>query len=101
MNVKVIGAAALAAACVAGCCKNCDTEALLTVNGRSLTECELDKDVSALIEFRKGQIPAEQMQQAKDAFREQLAQKFLMETLLLGEAKKLGLANVTNEDVEK
>ena len=84
MNIKAIGVAALAAACVAGC-KNCDKDAPLTVNGRSLSQSELDKDVAALIEFRKGQIPAKEMEKAKEAFKEQLAQKFLMETLLLEE----------------
>ena len=98
MNIKVIGAAALAAVCVAGCCKN---ESLLTVNGKSLTRCELDKDIALLIESRKAQIPAEQMDEAKKVFENQLAQKFLMETLLLDEAKKQGLDTVTPEDLQK
>ena len=96
MNIKVIGAAALAAVCVAGCCKN---ENLLTVNGKSLSRCELDKDVAALMESRK--IPAEQMEETKKMFENQLAQKFLMETLLLAEAKKQGLDTVTPEDLQK
>ena len=99
MNMKVIGAAALAAACVAGCCKK--DEALVTVNGQSLTRCALDKDVASLMAARKAQIPADQMEQAKKTFEEQLAQKFLMETLLLGEAKKQGLDAVTPEDLQK
>ena len=98
MNIKVIGAAALAAVCVAGCCKN---ENLLTVNGKSLSRCELDKDVAALMESRKAQIPAEQKEEAKKMFENQLAQKFLMETLLLDEAKKQGLDTVTPEDLQK
>lgn len=101
MNVKAIGTAALVAACVMGCCKNGSQEVLLTVNGHTLTRCELDKDVTKLIESRKTQIPADQMEQAKKMFEEQLAQKFLMETLLLGEAKKQGLASVTAEDIQK
>ena len=100
MNVKAIGAAALAAAVAVGCCKECKKDALLTLNGRSLTQCELDKDVAALIEFRKGHIPAEEMEKAKEAFKEQLAQKFLMETLLLGEAKKKGIDSVTDADIQ-
>ena len=99
MNIKVIGAAALAAACIAGCCKK--DEALVTVNGQSLTRCALDKDVAALMESRKAHIPADQVEQTKKMFEEQLAQKFLMETLLLGEAKKQGLDNVTPEDIQK
>ena len=98
MNIKVIGVAALAAACVAGCCKN---EALVTVDGHSLTRCELDKDVAALMAARKAQIPADQVEQSKKMFEEQLAQKFLMETLLLGEARKQGLDKVTPEDIQK
>ena len=99
MNMKVIGVAALAAVCVAGCCKK--DEALVTVNGQSLTRCTLDKDVATLMAARKAQIPADQVEQAKKMFEEQLAQKFLMETLLLGEAKKQGLDTVTPEDLQK
>ena len=101
MNVKAIGTAALVAACVVGCCDKGAQEALVTVNGHTLTRCELDKDVAKLIESRKAQIPTEQMEQAKKMFEEQLAQKFLMESLLLDEAKKQGLANVTAEDLQK
>ena len=99
MNMKVIGAAALAAACVAGCCKK--DEVLVTVNGQSLTRCMLDKDVASLMAARKGHIPADQVEQTKKMFEEQLAQKFLMETLLLGEAKKKGLDKITPEDIQK
>ena len=99
MNRKIIGAAALAAACLIGGCN--EDEALVTVNGQSLTRSALDKDVAALMAARKAQIPAEQVEQAKKTFEEQLAQKFLMETLLLGEAKKQGLDTVTAEDLQK
>ena len=97
MKVKAIGAAALAAVCVCGCCKD---EALLTVNGHSLTKCELNKDVEALMAARSAQIPEEKKEEARTMFEEQLAQKFLMETLLLDEAKKLGLDKVTEADVK-
>ena len=99
MNMKVIGAAALAAACVAGCCKK--DEVLVTVNGQSLTRCMLDKDVASLMAAREAHIPADQVEQTKKMFEEQLAQKFLMETLLLGEAKKKGLDKITPEDIQK
>lgn len=97
MKVKAIGAAALAAVCVCGCCKD---EALLTVNGHSLTKCELNKDVEALMAARSAQIPEDKKEEARTMFEEQLAQKFLMETLLLDEAKKLGLDKVTEADVK-
>ena len=98
MKIKVVGAAALVAACVVGCCKN---EVLLTVDGKSLTRCDLDKDVAMLIESRKSQIPAEQMDEYRKMVENQLAQKFLMETLLLAEAGKQGLDKVTPEEFRK
>lgn len=97
MNVKAIGTAAVAAACVLGCCER--DEVLLTVNGHSLTRCELDKDVSMFMEKRGGQGTEEQKAQMKTMLEEQLAQKFMMETILLEEARKLGLDKVTDEDV--
>ena len=101
MNVKAIGMAALVAACVVGCCESGSDEVLVTVNGHTLTRSALDKDVAALIEFRKAHIPADQMDQAKKMFEGQLAQMFLMKSILLDEAKKQGLANVTAEDLQK
>lgn len=98
MMAKTIGAAALAAACMCGCCKE---EALLTVNGQALTRCALDKDVESLMKAQGDRIPEEQKEQARKMFEEQLAQKFLMETLLLSEAKKLGLDKVTDEELKK
>ena len=74
MNVKAIGTAALVAACVVGCCDKGAQEALVTVNGHTLTRCELDKDVAKLMEARKAQIPAEQMEQTKKMFEERIAQ---------------------------
>ena len=61
MNMKIVGVAALAAACAVGCCKK--DEALVTVNGRTLTRCELDKDVASLMKARQAQIPAEQVEE--------------------------------------
>ncbi len=98
MMAKAIGAAALAAVCACGCCRD---EALLTVNGHSLTKCELDRDVEALLAARGAQIPPEQKEQARTMFEDQLAQKFLMETLLLEEAKKQGLDGITDEDIRQ
>ena len=102
MKVQTIGAMALAAVCIAGCCKDaCQNKAMLTVNGKTLTKCALDADVAKLVEMRKGQIPAEQMDEAKKMFASQLAQKFMMETLLLDEAAKKGLDKVTPEELAK
>lgn len=99
MNVKAIGAAAVVAACVLGCCEK--DEVLLTVNGHSLTKCELDKDVSAFMAKRGDQGSEEQKAQMKTMLEEQLAHKFMMETILLDEARKQGLDKVTDEDVNR
>ncbi len=95
MKLGIIGAAALSALVIAGCGKK--DEVVLSVDGVKLTRAEVDADVSKLLEARKDQIPAEQMEQAKAAFSEQLANTFLMKTLLLNEVKKAGI-KVTDEE---
>ena len=110
MKIGMIGAAALAAVVCAGCGKveekstggeaavaAKDNGPVVTVNGQSLSQSALDADVAKLVEARKEQIPAEQMAQAKQMFAQQLAQTFVMKTLLLGEAKKLGI-KITPEE---
>ena len=105
MKIGMIGAAALAAVVCAGCGKveekaaatAKDNGPVVTVNGQSLSQRALDADVAKLVEARKAQIPAEQMAQAKQMFAQQLAQTFVMKTLLLGEAKKLGI-KITPEE---
>ncbi|MCQ2389914.1 MAG: peptidylprolyl isomerase [Kiritimatiellae bacterium] len=110
MKIGMIGAAALAAVVCAGCGKveekaaggeaavaTKDNGPVVTVNGQSLSQSALDADVAKLVEARKEQIPAEQMAQAKQMFAQQLAQTFVMKTLLLGEAKKLGI-KITPEE---
>ncbi len=97
MKLGLVGAVALSALAIAGCGKKGDTngnsnEVVLSVNGVNLTRGEVDADVAKLLEARKDQIPAEQLDQAKAAFGEQLAQTFMMKTLLMNEVKK---ANIT------
>ncbi|MDY5597789.1 MAG: peptidylprolyl isomerase [Kiritimatiellia bacterium] len=99
MMAKAIGAAALAAAFACGCCKD---ETLLTVNGHTLTKCELDKDVEALMAARGAdKMSEEQKAQARTMFEDQLAQEFLSTAVLLDEAERLGLDKVTDDDVKK
>ena len=99
MMAKAIGAAALAAACACGCCKD---ETLLTVNGHTLTKCELDKDVEALMAARGAdKMSEEQKAQARTTFEDQLAQEFRSTAVLLDEAERLGLDKVTDDDVKK
>ncbi len=96
MKLGIVGAVALSALAIAGCGKKGDNagnnEVVLSVNGVTLTRGQVDADVAKLLESRKDQIPAEQLDQAKAAFGEQLAQTFMMKTLLMGEVKK---ANIT------
>ena len=93
MKIGIIGTAAMAALVVVGCGKagGSGDAVAVKVNGAVLTQSQIDADVEKLVESRKGQIPAEQMEQAKEMFARQLAQTFVMKSLLLGEAKRLGV----------
>ena len=118
MKIGLIGTAALAAMVVVGCGKK-DAAAdgdkaaakpaeaaasvdpkkvAVQVNDAKLTYGELDADVAKVIEGQK--IPAAQQEQAKTYFREQLAQQFLMKSLLLAEIEKKGV-KLSDEDRKK
>ena len=118
MKIGLIGTAALAAMVVVGCgkkdvaadgdkaaAKPADAVAsvdpkkvAVQVNDAKLTYGELDADVAKVIEGQK--IPAAQQEQAKTYFREQLAQQFLMKSLLLAEIGKKGV-KLSDEDRKK
>ena len=102
MKIGLIGTAALAAMVVVGCGKK-DAAAdgdkaaakpavasvdpkkvAVQVNDAKLSYGELDADIAKIVEAQK--IPAEQLEEATKHFREQLAQQFVMKSLLLGEA---------------
>ena len=111
MKIGMIGGLALAALAIAGCGKKDDgaaakapasdpNEVLLVVNGAKLTRGEVDADVAKILEARKAQIPAEQMEEAKKVFGEQMAQQFMMKTLLKGEAAKKGV-KISDEERKK
>ena len=68
------------------------------VNGKKLTYGEIDADVTQIM--TRQPIPAEQLEQAKKYFREQLAQQFMMKTLLAAEAEKKGV-KLSDEDLKK
>ena len=99
MKLGIFGAAALTALVVVGCGKvgESDAAAVVKVNDAVLTQSQLDADVEKLVSARKGQIPAEQLEQAKEMFARQIAQTFVMKSLLLGEAKRLGVT-ITPEE---
>ena len=103
MNIKTICMLAAAATLAAGCEKtaNNNDEVVVTVNDAKLYRSEVDRDVAMLIEARKAQIPAEQLEAAKNAFGEQIANTFVMKTLLLAKAKELGVDKVSPEERAK
>ncbi len=68
------------------------------VNGKKITFGEIDADVTKIIAAQK--IPAEQTEEARKYFTEQLAQQFAMKTILLAEVAKKGV-KVTDEDRKK
>lgn len=65
------------------------------VNGKRLTYSDLEADIAVCLVSQK--IPEEQLEEAKKYFREQLAQQFVMKTILLDEAHKKGV-KVHEED---
>ena len=118
MKIGLIGTAALAAMVVVGCGKK-DAAAdgdkaaakpaeaaasvdpkkvAVQVNDAKLTYGDLDADIAKIIEAQK--IPAEHLEDAKKHFREQLAQQFVMKSLLLAEAGKKGM-KLSDEDRKK
>ena len=118
MKIGLIGTAALAAMVVVGCGKK-DAAAdgdkaaakpaeaaasvdpkkvAVQVNDAKLTYGDLDADIAKIIEAQK--IPAEHLEDAKKHFREQLAQQFVMKSLLLAEVGKKGM-KLSDEDRKK
>ena len=104
-TTHMLGAAMVAAACaLSGCDKSNATEttpvhdeAVLTVNGVSLMRSQLDADVAKIIEAQK--VPEEYLDQAKKQFSYQLAEAFVIETILLKKATDLGYT-ITEEEVK-
>ena len=105
MKKLMIAGLAVAGLCFAGCDKKSDTAvkgtnapasstaAALPAPGSpddaKLTRGELDADVAKFIEARRGQIPPEQLEAAKNYLAQQFKEQFVTKTLLLKEAAKL------------
>ncbi len=70
-------------------------EVIASVNDTKYLRKDMVKTVNALLKAQN--VPAEQMEQAKDFFEQRAAYSFIMKTLLLDEAKKQSIA-VTDED---
>ena len=123
-KLNMLGAAIIAAAAVAGCCKNencaktaaeepADIEAapaaeepakdpnetVLKVNGNELKRGALDADVAAIVAAQGAEIPAEQLVYAKRQIANQLAQEFLIENVLAKKAAELGYT-ASDEDLK-
>ena len=98
-KIQIIGAAVIAGAIIAGCSKQEVAEGTkaVEVNGRVLTVESLDADVTKLIEAQGDRIPTNQLEYAKQMFRNQLARSFMIENALVDAAKAAGYA-VTDED---
>ena len=105
-KISIIGAALVAGAMIVGCEKPAETvsvdgrdpnEVVLEVNGLKLTNGEIDADVEKIIAAQGEEIPAEQLEYARQNLRNQLAQSFVIENSLVAKAKAEGFV-VTDED---
>ncbi|HRR33131.1 MAG TPA: peptidylprolyl isomerase [Kiritimatiellia bacterium] len=70
-------------------------EVVASVNDTKYLRKDMDKVVSALLKSQN--VPAGQMEQAKDFFQQRAVYSFIMKTLLIDEAKKQSIT-VTEED---
>ena len=73
-------------------------DVIVAVGDAKLTRGELDADIAKIIDAQKGQIPPEQLEQAKSYLAEQFKQQFVTKTVLMNEAAKKGLS-VTDDEV--
>ena len=100
MNMKMIGAAVLAGAMIAGCGKNEEKQEdvmAVSVNGEKLMQSTIDADVETIVKAQGGKIPAEQLEYAKQSIANQIVQSFIIEKVLVAKAKEGGFA-VTDAD---
>ena len=97
MNMKKIGAALVVGAMVAGCGENQTETAALVVNGETLTQEAVERDVEAMLKAQGDKIPAEQTEYFRQMAKNQLAQSFIIEKVLLAKAKEGGF-QITDQD---
>ena len=108
MNMKMLGAAVLAGAMIAGCgtkqeeeksaAKASDpNEVVLSVNGNKLTRGKIDADIAAMLKAQGDKVPAEQKDYFKQMVQNQIAQSFIVENVLVEKAKKEGFV-ITDAD---
>ena len=93
MNMKMIGAAVLAGAMIAGCGKNEQEDTMaVSVNGEKLMQSAIDADVEKIVAAQGGKIPAEQLEYAKQSIANQIVQSFIIEKVHVAKAKEGGFA---------
>ncbi len=102
MMVKTMGAMLLAgAAVVAGCGSDAEKKAedsvAVSVNGVELRQSKIDADVEKMMKAQGDKIPAEQRGYARQMMANQLVQSFIVENVLVANAKAAGVA-VTDAD---
>lgn len=94
MNLKMIGAALLTGAMVAGCGSNetatDDDPFALSVNGVKLMQSQIDADVASIVKAQGDKIPTNQLEYAKQMMANQVAQSFIIENVLVAKAKADG-----------
>ena len=100
MNMKMIGAAVLAGAMIAGCGKNeekAEDVMAVSINGEKLMQSAIDADVDTIMKAQGDKIPAEQQEYAKQSIANQVVQSFIIEKVLVAKAKEGGFV-VTDAD---
>ena len=101
MNIKMIGAAVLAGAMVAGCGEKPKADkAVFAVNGEKLMLSRVDGDIAAVEKMYGEQIPAERKDEFRKSMQGRLVQTFIMQKLLLAEAKARGIV-LTDADLKE
>ncbi len=101
-TAKLLGAAAMTASLAfVGCDPKKEStpvvdEAVVTIEGESLMRSALDADVAKIVAAQE--VPEEHIEEAKKQFANQLAEAFLVETVLLKKAASLGYA-LTDEEI--
>jgi parvulin-like peptidyl-prolyl isomerase len=94
VNIK-LGIIACSALAIVGC--GSKDEVAVCVNGTCLTKKALEKDVETIFNAQKAQIPTNHYNEAKEMFRNQVAQSFLVENVLFQKAVKEGFSATEEE----
>jgi len=72
---------------------------VVTVNGKTMDQAELDKQLNRILNSAKGQLPPEQVEKIKGSMQKQLIEHFITRTLLSAECDRLKIT-VTDQDLE-